>query len=169
MSLNNTTVAYNVADVNLTGSGDGGGLANDTLSTGSLNIANSIVARNINKAFTAPDCHGTIYTWAYNLVENVSGCTLTGSLLGRITGQNPLLGALEYNGGPVLGGGQQLWSQALLPYSPAIDTGNAGTPGANIHYCARTDEVGTTRPQGGRCDLGAFEYVPPVFLPFIRH
>ena len=66
-----------------------------------------------------------------------------------------------------MGGGQALWTQALLPASPAVNAGNPGTPGAGIHYCATTDERGTPRPINAWCDLGAFEYNPPVSLPMI--
>jgi CSLREA domain-containing protein len=59
---------------------------------------------------------------------------------------NPNLGPLAGYGGPtpVL---------ALTPGSAAIDTG-AG--------CASTDQRGVVRPQGSACDIGAYEYAPPV-------
>ncbi|MGZ9226502.1 MAG: choice-of-anchor Q domain-containing protein, partial [Anaerolineales bacterium] len=46
---------------------------------------------------------------------------------------------------------------ALLPGSPAIDTGNpAGCTDQNGNLLT-TDQRGVARPQGGRCDIGAFE------------
>ena len=40
----------------------------------------------------------------------------------------------------------------LLVGSPAIDA-------ADDDYCPETDQIGTDRPQGAGCDIGAFEYV----------
>jgi hypothetical protein len=53
---------------------------------------------------------------------------------------------------------------ALQPGSPAIDRGNNDT-------CSSSDQRGVVRPAEGdnvvpaRCDIGAFEYVPPVSTP----
>src|SRR5581483_10018875 len=47
------------------------------------------------------------------------------------------------NGGPTL-------TFALLPDSPAIDSGDS-------FVCPLTDQRGIPRPQGGSCDVGAFE------------
>ena len=41
----------------------------------------------------------------------------------------------------------------LLPGSPAIDA-------ANSDYCPATDQIGTPRPQGDGCDIGAIEFIP---------
>ena len=62
---------------------------------------------------------------------------------------DPKLGALANNGGSTQ-------TMALLAGSSAIDTGtNTG--------CPATDQRGVTRPQGPRCDIGAFELARPVF------
>ena len=42
----------------------------------------------------------------------------------------------------------------LLAGSPAIDAADDG-------YCPATDQIGTERPQGAGCDIGAIEYVAP--------
>ena len=39
----------------------------------------------------------------------------------------------------------------LLPGSPSIDA-------ADPRFCAATDQIGTSRPQGGGCDIGAIEF-----------
>ncbi|HEY9741316.1 MAG TPA: choice-of-anchor Q domain-containing protein, partial [Coleofasciculaceae cyanobacterium] len=62
-----------------------------------------------------------------------------------ITTANPLLGSLANNGGS--GSTQTL---ALLAGSPAINAGNNSV-------CPKTDQRGVARPQGGVCDIGAFE------------
>ena len=43
----------------------------------------------------------------------------------------------------------------LRPGSPAIDA-------AIDEYCTEADQIGTPRPQGDVCDIGAIEYVPPT-------
>lgn len=62
--------------------------------------------------------------------------------LGDMTGRNPLLGPLASNGGFAP-------TQALLPRSPAIDAARAG--------CPPRDQRNVARPQGRRCDIGAYE------------
>jgi CSLREA domain-containing protein len=61
-----------------------------------------------------------------------------------------MLDALADNGGPTL-------THALRPGSLAIDS--------SIGACLETDQRGITRPQNGRCDSGAFEYVGPLPVP----
>jgi hypothetical protein len=84
-----------------------------------------------------------------NLIENISGATITGTTTGNILGQDPKLGLLASNGGPTL-------THALLPGSPAIE---AADP-ANV---LPSDQRGFARPKDGdrngvvRADIGAFE------------
>src|SRR6185436_3105556 len=60
-----------------------------------------------------------------------------------LVGVDPMLGPLQDNGG-------QTFTRALLAGSPAIDSGGA---------CAGfPDQRGVERPQGGACDIGAFEF-----------
>ena len=62
---------------------------------------------------------------------------------GNINPADPVLGPLADNGGLTM-------THALLPGSPALDSGDpAGT--------LAVDQRGVTRPQAGRCDMGAFE------------
>lgn len=56
---------------------------------------------------------------------------------------DPLLGALADNGGPTQ-------TRALNVGSPAIDAGNNAA-------CPTADQRGIIRPQGGGCDIGAYE------------
>lgn len=58
---------------------------------------------------------------------------------------DPVLGPLQDNGGATP-------THALLPGSPALDTGSPD--------CAATDQRGVPRPQGLACDSGAFEFQP---------
>ena len=60
---------------------------------------------------------------------------------------DPKLGDLANNGG-------QMDTMALLAGSPAIDHADSAN-------CPATDEIGTTRPQGPACDVGAYEVIVP--------
>ncbi len=72
---------------------------------------------------------------------------------GSLSGVDPRLGPLANNGGPTR-------TYALLGGSPAID---AADPAA----CPATDQRGIPRPQGLRCDIGAYEVSPPNPAPTI--
>jgi hypothetical protein len=126
--------------------GSGGGIANYD---GMLTLTSSIVAGNV--APFGPDVASTVAAASnYNLIGN--GADMSGITDGSNDNQvgtadnpiDPLLGPLQDNDGPT-------WTHALLPGSPAIDTG--GTE------CPETDQRGVIRPQGSGCDIGAFEQV----------
>ncbi len=48
-------------------------------------------------------------------------------------------------------------THALLPGSPAIGAGSPAAPGTGGNACETTDQRGMSRPQGDRCDMGAYE------------
>jgi hypothetical protein len=153
VTLASSTVSGNTAGVNR-----GGGLSN--LSTGTMTFKNSIIAT--NSATDDPDCSGTLTSQGYNLIGNVSGCTVAGDSVGDIIGQDPMLGALQDNGGPTP-------TQALLAGSPAIDAGNpAGCTNANGAVLTR-DQRGAARSRAGdtRCDIGSYEFDATVLPPCI--
>jgi hypothetical protein len=73
----------------------------------------------------------------------------------KFSNTDPKLGPLANNGGPTQ-------TMALLSGSPAIDAAVTCPPPA-------ADQRGVSRPQGGGCDIGAFELVQqpgPVFSGF---
>ncbi|MBF0634171.1 MAG: fibronectin type III domain-containing protein [Nitrospinae bacterium] len=110
----------------------GGGIYNNG---GTTTLSNTIVA---NQS-TGGDCvvnAGSIVSNGYNLDSDAT-CGV-----GALQNTNPLLGALANNGGPTQ-------TMALSVGSPAIDTGSCVTA---------TDQIGTPRPQGGGCDIGAYEF-----------
>jgi hypothetical protein len=81
-----------------------------------------------------------------------------GSNNGSRSNTLPRLGPLANNGGPTL-------TLALLPGSPAIDAGNPAT-------CTASDQRGVARPQGDRCDIGAYEKTELIFVEVgtgVRH
>jgi hypothetical protein len=100
---------------------------------------NNILANNAGGG----DCYAFYNSYingSNNLIEDGSP-----ECMPTITG-DPMLSALEDNGGSTQ-------TMALLPGSPALNTGNAAN-------CPMTDQRGVARPQGSGCDIGAFEYVP---------
>jgi hypothetical protein len=123
-----------------------GGLFSDG---GDLTIENSIVAANVGGSGSG-DCSGTIQSRGYNLLGDVTGCTILGDAATVLTGTDPMLEPLQDNGGFTL-------THALHASSPAIDRGN---PAA----CAGcTDQRGLARIADGdgvdgvRRDIGAVE------------
>ncbi len=145
--LSNVTVTNNSAKT-------GGGLFQ--ILAGSITLQNSIVAG--NTASTAgPDCSGPIASQGHNLIGNTAGCTFAATT-GDLVNVAANLGPLANNGGPTL-------THALNPGSPAIDAGDPGVPGSGGTACEATDQRGITRPQGPRCDIGAFEGTGPAPPP----
>jgi cysteine-rich repeat protein len=144
-TIASSTITGNVADSDGDGVGEGGGI----VATSNLGVRNSIVAGNIDRGGEPGDCAGELLSEGYNLIES-SSCAITGDSTGNIFNANPLLGPLQSNGGPTR-------THALLAGSPAINAGNpAGcldTAGAVL----TVDQRGVSRPQFGRCDIGAFE------------
>jgi predicted outer membrane repeat protein len=140
MDITNSTFSGNIV-----GSVDGGGGINNA---GTMNYVNTILA---NSPFDA-DCYnsGTISTNINNLIE-------TNGPVGHTCGSpsstgDPMLAPLANNGGSTQ-------TMALLSGSPAIDAGDDAN-------CPATDQRGVSRPQGSKCDIGAYEAPPynPLYL-----
>ncbi len=98
-----------------------------------VNLRNSIVALN-----DPVDCHGKLNQDIGNLIQD-------GSCFSK-QGGSPALDSIVIpeDGSPAY--------YPLMVGSPAIDA-------AHPAYCSETDQIGTKRPQGGACDIGAIEYV----------
>ncbi len=121
-------------------------------------LLNSIVAGN----GMGSDCYndnpsvygGMFLSQGYNLVGNSSDCTIAptdGDQIGTSASPiNPRLGSLIDIGGPT-------FTHALSTYSPAVNAGNPAIPGSGGTACLATDQRGVSRPQGGACDIGAYE------------
>jgi hypothetical protein len=110
----NTTVTNNSAG--------GGGSASGVFVSGSspVSVRNSIVAGNSNNT-TLPDVVGAgIVSNGFNLIGNRGSVTFgaTGDQSGTASPLNPLLGALQNNGGTTQ-------THDLLAGSPALDRGNS--------------------------------------------
>ncbi len=127
------TLTNSTLSGNATVNAFGGGLYN----FGTLHYSNTIIANSTHGGDCVHD-GGSVLTNTNNLVEN-GGCFATR------TGDPKLAAALAPNGGTT-------WTFSLLANSPAID---AGTDTG----CPTADQRGAARPQGARCDIGAYEYV----------
>ena len=139
LTLTSSTVSGNSA-TNI-----GGGVFNGDGAT--VRLTNTILA--VNTSSLRPDCRGSLTSLGHNLIGDSTGCGLT-PVTGDLANVDPKLGPLTENGGPTL-------THALLPGSPAIDSGDDAS-------CPATDQRGIARPQGAHCDIGAFEFtgtIPP--------
>lgn len=140
------TVADNTALQN-TGSGSGTGYAGGLYVNGGLIIFNSIIADNTdgNGTATTPDCYdsGSLNNNGYNIIGDTTGCSWP-TATGDRTDTDPLLDVLQDNGG-------YTQTHGLLSGSLAMDQIPGGSCGL------ATDQRGMSRPQGDKCDMGAFE------------
>lgn len=133
LTFTSSTISNNAA------SGSGGGVWS---SFGTATARDSLLAGNTT------DCSGALTSQGYNLIQNATGCTISGTLTGVVTGTDPLLGSLQANGGPTL-------THALLAGSPAINAGDPAGCQDNIGNILSADQRGA--PRVGRCDIGAYE------------
>lgn len=142
LTLKNTTVAGNSGPL-------GGGIVAD--GPGSVTLDNTIVSGNTDTDATvvSPDCSGALTSGGHNLIKSVTGCPGFATPT-DITGVSARLAPLASRGGLTQ-------TQGLYPDSPALGRGNPAGPDGLGANCATTDQRGTPRPVGTRCDIGAFE------------
>ncbi len=153
LGLHNVTIAANRADDDGDGSGDGGGVH---LGDGSATVANTIIAGNTDAGGEAPDCAGTLAACSYSLIEDVAGCSATGT--GNLLGVAAGLGLLGSNGGTTL---------THLPdaTSPVRDAGDPAGCLDGDGLALASDQRGHLRPQGAGCEIGAIELDPVACDP----
>jgi hypothetical protein len=104
------------------------------------------VANNTEGSPKGENCSGNITDGGYNLDSGTS-CGFT-TLNNSRSSANPRLGPLADNGGPTM-------TIKLLRRSPALNAIPKATNGCGTEIT--TDQRGVSRPQGKRCDIGAFE------------
>lgn len=147
--LKNSTISNNEAPFK-----SGGGIHNAGI-PGSGTLKNTIVAGNINAdnpdVSDCNDVNGRLTSLGHNLVGSGRPSTTFGDETIEPTKVfATVLGPLGDNGGPTL-------THALLPGSPAIDSGSPDCPPPE------TDQRGVPRPvdsdnnDAALCDIGAFE------------
>jgi hypothetical protein len=138
LSINNSTFSGNVAR-----GGKGSGIFNVKGST--VVLQNSIVANN-----AGGNCGGAVTSNGYNLSSDDT-CNFNGT--GDLNKTDPKLGTLGNHGGPTK-------TMALLPGSPAIDSGNPNGCTDGKGHLLKTDQRGKPRPDKedeSGCDRGAYE------------
>jgi len=150
-TLINVTIAGNTAN----SATEAGGL----MVYGKVDVQNSIIAGNTND-----ECGGDLglINSLGDNIESDTSCGFTETSDQQST--DPTLGSLQDNGGLT-------WTMALLPGSPAIDTGNntacAAVPVSGV------DQRGWTRPIDAdgdgkeECDIGAYEKTIDLYLPLV--
>jgi hypothetical protein len=140
LGLMGSTVADNHA---FNGSGSGGGISVSGATLESSIVANNRAHEADGSASYVDNCSLAVTSNGHNLSDSHQ-CGL--SAAGDRQDLDPRLGRLQDNGGPTD-------TEALLAGSPAIDSG--GT-------CGMLDQRGTTRPRGSGCDIGPYEFAPPI-------
>jgi hypothetical protein len=163
LTITNSTVSGNRADGQHDGQpwGRAGGisgtvtLTNSTLSGNYASLSgggidgNATLGNTILNANAPENISGGAVSDGYNLSSDDGGGYLNGP--GDQINTDPLLGPLQNNGGPTL-------THALLPGSPAINTGDPNfTPPPS--YDQRDNPF--VRVYNGRIDIGSFEAQPP--------
>jgi hypothetical protein len=141
-TIRDSTIVGNQADI-------GGGVLGGS-------IGNTLLAG--NSAASGPDGSGPVLSNDYNLIQNTNGMDLSGTTTHNITGQDPLLGPLQYNGGPDIS--HTMLTMAPLPGSPAIDNGKTS---GSIDQRTFTRPYDTEIPNasgGNGADIGAIEVHP---------
>jgi hypothetical protein len=134
LSVTNATLSGNSA-------GHGGGIYNHGEST---HIGNTVLNAG-EFGETIFNESGMITSYGYNLSSDDGGNTLTGP--GDQINTDPMLGPLQDNGGPT-------FTHALLPGSPAINTGDPSFTPPPL-YDER--DPGFDRVVNGSIDIGSFE------------
>jgi len=161
--------------------GPGGGILNTT--SNNVFIINTLIASNITgiggaggtnasgvignsgAVGSGSDGEGHLLSQGFNLIGEIDGIAgLTNGVNGDITGNhahpvNPRLSPLQDNGGNTP-------TFAILPGSPAIDTGNDRLLKAPENLSV--DQRGSPRKSGAHIDIGAYEYdgmIAGIVLP----
>jgi Periplasmic copper-binding protein (NosD) len=139
---------------------DNGGAEGPQIATGApLTSFGSVIA--LGKPLTSFNCNippGTV-SHGFNFSDDKS-CGFTQASDRQAAG-DPMLGALANNGGATQTRKPNAGSP-LLDFIPIASCQSDGASGIT------TDQVGTTRPQGAGCEIGAFEVpvaAPPVAPP----
>jgi hypothetical protein len=141
---NNSSLDVTLSTIADNSAPSGGGIYNE----GSVEVSNTILNAGTSGENVFND-GGTVTSEGYNLSSDDGSGYLTGP--GDQVNTDPLLGPLQNNGGPT-------FTHALLPDSPAIDTGdpNFTPPPSHDQRDCHFDRV-----FNGRVDIGSFEKQPP--------
>ena len=111
--------------------------------SGEATLKSTILADSLS----GQNCTGPIIDEGYN-IEDGTSCGFSTSNNSKPDTDPKLASGLANNGGPTQ-------TIALMKGSPAINAIPQGTNGCGTEVT--TDQRGVKRPQGNKCDVGAFE------------
>jgi CSLREA domain-containing protein len=149
-----STIVGNLADSGALQTNAVGGIYNEG---GTVNLKGVLLAQNYS-AVTPSDCQGTLTSMGYNLIQTTTNCTIAGVGTGNITGvADVLIDSLKNNGGSTP-------TRALLAGSPAINAIPTAQCLDQFAAPLTQDQRGLPRPNGGACDIGAYEGSLPTPL-----
>jgi hypothetical protein len=155
LTVINSTIANNSTTIL---NANGGGIYFDNAFGGTVTLRGTVVAGN-SATSGGNDIYGDVISDDYNLIQDTSGASITGTTTNNIYNQDPLLGALQDNGG--------LTETMLpLPLSPGIDAGycTEATDQRGAGYTRVVDLWPNNALDGNGCDIGAVERqtLPPM-------
>ncbi|NNC93384.1 MAG: hypothetical protein HKN80_12925, partial [Acidimicrobiia bacterium] len=137
LTVSHATIATNSA-------GEGGGVR--VIGSPTVTLTGTILWGNTGTS--GPECSGPLASGGYNLVGSTAApCVYTGAGTDLPAASNPMPDVLGFYG-------ETTEHHPLMTGSDAIDAGGA---------CGlATDQIGTSRPDGPACDVGAIEGTSPV-------
>jgi hypothetical protein len=140
------TVVANAASGPAKASSMGGGVAWVNSGVTPASVEGSLLLG--NRSGTGATCAGTLRSKGYNTFGALSGCTITPKPSDRAKAsvKKAALGELKANGGPTR-------TLALGKHSTALDR----VPRSTCRAIVKRDQRGIVRPQGAKCDEGAYE------------
>ncbi|MGB0386195.1 MAG: choice-of-anchor Q domain-containing protein [Ardenticatenaceae bacterium] len=153
LTMTHTTITANITGIggnNQGANGSGGGIF------GGARLKNTIVAGNQSSG-NPSDCVGRVTSLGYNLLQEVTGCTISGESSSNITGEAPLFAPLADNGGSSL-------THALLLGSPALDAGTCDGISTDQRGQPRPIDLPNSSNRDDGCDIGAYERQQEAFL-----
>ena len=168
-NLSSITMMGNNSDYDLNGSGRAGGIYQTGSAT--VSLANSLVVFN-HETYYDPeqgiyvprhgDLRGNFTTEGYNGFTQTMDSVFSGPHeLDQYEFTLELIGNLAFNGGDTL-------TRALLPGSEAINAANPAGCNDPDGDPLTSDQRGFPRLVDGRCDMGAYEYGPIIYLSIVR-
>lgn len=150
--------------INTTITGNTGKATGGLLGSGETSLVNTIIIGNTATiSAQGNDCRAGMYFYSIiSLGHNIMGRTTVecgadwgdsdqyGTAANPIAVTRVLAAKRNYGNGVV--------AYPLKLGSLAVDAGNSTPPGSDGISCPLTDQLGTPRPQGAVCDIGALEY-----------
>jgi len=148
-SLHFVTLTDNVADADSDGSGRGGGINRlDATGDDGMEFSNTVLYGNRLGDGTSSDCSGEFMSSRLNFVGTTDTfCQTADDPATVIFGGDPLLGALQDNGGDTE-------TRLPQPGSPLVGA-------ADLDTCPVFDQRRITRDKKNGCDIGAAEVIQP--------